>query len=186
MKISMRTIAICVSMAALAACSGQAAVPESAASQTQAVGAHSRPAAQPPATYKITVENLTQRGWTIVARGFRHSCIQSIDPATDQRLAYGAWLTFTIRTGDLNQCPVVGMDHLASATINLLLEDGRTSSPQQQINLMEFVGYEADLSVFEPPWPFGGVMCVHPTDFENGREHVIKPNENVHLTFRVC
>lgn len=184
MKISMRTTAIWVSMAALGGCSGQAAVPKSTTSQTQAVAAQSR--ANQPSTYKITVENQTQRGWTIVARGARHSCIQSIDPATDQKIAYGSTSTFTIRTGDLNQCPVQGMDHFASASINLLLEDGRTSSPQQQINLMEFVGYEADLSVYDAPWPFGGVMCVHPTDFENGREHVIKPNENVYLTFRVC
>lgn len=184
MKISMRTIGFCVSTAVLAGCSGHAVVPETGTSQTQAVGSQ-RPAIQQPSTYKITVENLTQSGWTIVARGFRHSCIQDVNPATDQKLTYGSWSTFTIRTGDLSQCPPLGMDHLAYASIDLLLDDGHGATPQQSINLMEFADSEAELEVFEGQPPFGGVICVHPTYRQSGW-HVIKPNENVVLTFRVC
>lgn len=184
MKVSMRAIAICVSTAMLAGCSGQAAVPESTTSQTQVVGGQSR-AMQQPAVYKITIENSTAAAWKIVARGFRHSCIQDIDPATDQTITYGSTSTLTIRTGDLSQCPPLGMDRLAYASIDLLLHDGRASSPQQSINLMEFADSEAELEVFDPQSPFGGVMCVHP-EYRQVGWHVIKPNENVHLTFRLC
>ena len=191
MKISTRTIAFSVSTAVLAACSGQAAVPESADSQTQAGGAERR-ALQQPSTYKITVENLTQPAWKIVARGFNEQCIEDVDPKTDQTITYGSTSTFTIRTGEIHSCrwsdvsPAFGWIPIAIASVNLLLEDGRGGTPQQSINLMEFVDSEATVDVFDAPWPFGGVMCVHPTDFENGRQHVIKPNENVVLTFRVC
>jgi len=184
MNISMRAIGICAVTAVLAGCGGNVpGVPASTTSQAQTIGGRSRAFEQPAAAvFKITIDNST--GWQIVARGYRHSCIEDLNPPGDQRIASGSAATFTIRTGDVSKC-LLGIDHLAYASLDLLLYDPQGKSyPQQTINLMEFPD-AAELEVWQGDYPFGGVACVHPTFWESGW-HAIKPNEDVRLTWRLC